>query len=199
MQRPIGGYDNIPGAPGNTYGNLTGNPFGAGFVIPKGKASGQPVMPEENPADINSVYGRPGLQPMPTPMQPRLPMAFGGDNFNLNTLLAQASPGGQNIGNVGGMLGGEIAVPAPNVFSMRPRIGYNEQGLDVGGSMNIPIGKDGRVQLTGGYRPDSSELKLKGTIGQPPGSQGLGIDFYVNKLLNKKNDIGVEARYSTQF
>ena len=56
MQRPIGGYDNIPGAPGNTYGNLAGNPFGVG-------------------------------------------------EFNFNTLLAQASPGGQNIGNVGGMMG----------------------------------------------------------------------------------------------
>jgi len=118
-------------------------------------------------------------------------------------LLAQSPSGGfQNIGNVGGMLGGEIGDPAPNVFSMRPRIGYDEQGLDVGGSMNVPIGKDGRVQFTGGYRPDSSKLNLKGTIGQPPGSQGLGIDFYVNKILNKKpegNDIGVEARYSTQF
>jgi len=119
MQRPIGGYDNIPGAPGNTYGNLAGNPFGAGFVIPKGKASGQPVMPGENPADINSVYGRPGLQPMPTPMQPRLPMAFGGDNFNLNTLLAQASPGGQNIGNVGGMMG-----PLPDFTPMENFEGY---------------------------------------------------------------------------
>jgi hypothetical protein len=60
MQRPIGGYDNIPGGPGNTYDNLAGNPFGASFVIPRGKASGQPVMLGENPADINSVYGRPG-------------------------------------------------------------------------------------------------------------------------------------------
>jgi hypothetical protein len=100
----VSGFQNVPGAPGNTYGNLAGNPFGAGLVIPKGKASGQPVMPGENPADINSVYGRPGLRPMPTPMQPKLPMAFGGDNFNLNTLLAQVSPGGQNIGNVGGMM-----------------------------------------------------------------------------------------------
>lgn len=99
-------------------------------------------------------------------------------------------------------LGGEIGGPAPNVFSMRPRIGYDEQGLDVGGSMNVPIGTDGRVQLTGGYRPDSNELNLRGTIGQPPGSQGLGIDFYVNKLLNKKpegRDLGVEARYNTRF
>lgn len=103
MQRPIGGYDNIPGAPGNTYGNLyAGNPFGASSVIPKGKASGQPVMPGENPADINSVYGRPGPQPMPNPIQPRLPMAFGGGDPSM--FLAQASPGGQDIGNVGGMM-----------------------------------------------------------------------------------------------
>ena len=99
-QQPSGLY-------GSEIGNIAGvgNIFGPGFVIPKRKPAGQPVMPGENPADINSVYGRPGPQPMPNPIQPRLPMAFGGDNFNLNTLLAQVSPGGQNIGNVGGMLG----------------------------------------------------------------------------------------------
>ena len=58
MQRPIGGYDNIPGAPGNTYGNLAGNPFGASFVIPKGKASGQPVMPGEKDRRSLVNYGR---------------------------------------------------------------------------------------------------------------------------------------------
>ena len=104
MQRPIGGYDNINGIGGNRAGMLyAGNPFGAGFVIPKGKASGQPVMPGENPADINSVYGRPGPQPMPNPIQPRLPMAFGGGDPGM--FLAQGFPGGQGIGNVGGMLG----------------------------------------------------------------------------------------------
>lgn len=96
MERPIGGYDNINGIGGNRAGILyAGNPFGAGYVIPKGRASGQPVMPGENPADINNVYGRPGPQP-------RLPMAFVPEE---NTFLAQAYPGGQNIGNVGGMLG----------------------------------------------------------------------------------------------
>lgn len=172
MERPIGGYDNINGIGGNRAGILyAGNPFGAGFVIPKGRASGQPVMPGENPADINNVYGRPGPQPMSNPIQPRLPMAFGGsgaepqvanaftdwlfgkkslsdivapgvdrtlkgtpdptringspgirDTRNKqqqiidqlrkgqsfvpeeNTFLAQAFPGGQNIGNVGGMM-----------------------------------------------------------------------------------------------
>lgn len=102
MERPIGGYDNINGIGGNRAGILyAGNPFGAGFVIPKGKTSGQPVMPGENPADINSVYGRPGPQPMSNPIQPRLPMAFVPEE---NTFLAQAFPGGQNIGNVGGMM-----------------------------------------------------------------------------------------------
>ncbi len=102
MERPIGGYDNINGIGGNRAGILyAGNPFGAGFVIPKGKTSGQPVMPGENPADINSVYGRPGPQPMSNPRQPRLPMAFVPEE---NTFLAQAFPGGQNIGNVGGMM-----------------------------------------------------------------------------------------------
>jgi len=70
MQRPIGGYDNIPGAPGNTYGNLAGNPFGVG-------------------------------------------------GFNFNTLLAQASPGGLNIGNVGGMMG-----PLQDFTSMENFEGY---------------------------------------------------------------------------
>ena len=70
MQRPIGGYDNIPGAPGNTYGNLAGNPFGVG-------------------------------------------------GFNFNPLLAQASPGGQNIGNVGGMMG-----PLPDFTPMENFEGY---------------------------------------------------------------------------
>ena len=119
MQRPIGGYDNINGIGGNRAGMLyAGNPFGAGFVIPKGKASGQPVMPGENPADINSVYGRPGPQPMPNPIQPRLPMAFGGGDPGM--FLAQASPGGQDIGNVGGMMA------PPQNFT--PMSGFEEYG-----------------------------------------------------------------------
>ena len=120
MQKPIGGYDNINGIGGNRAGMLyAGNPFGAGFVIPKGKASGQPVMPGENPADINSVYGRPGPQPMPNPIQPRLPMAFGGGS-DFNMLLAQAFPGGQDIGNVGGMMA------PPQNFT--PMSGFEEYG-----------------------------------------------------------------------
>ena len=199
MERPIGGYDNINGIGGNRAGILyAGNPFGAGFVIPKGRASGQPVMPGENPADINNVYGRPGPQPMSNPIQPRLPMAFGGsgaepqvanaftdwlfgkkslsdivapgvdrtlkgtpdptringspgirDTRNKqqqiidqlrkgqsfvpeeNTFLAQAYPGGQNIGNVGGMLGevpGDMTGFTSLLESMQEQNMQNSQG-----------------------------------------------------------------------
>jgi hypothetical protein len=47
-------------------------------------------------------------------------------------------------------------------------------------------------------------MNLQGTIGQPPGTQGLGLDFFVNRNLNRKfpggmDDMGGQLRYNTQF
>lgn len=67
------------------------------------------------------MYGRPGPQPMSNPIQPRLPMAF----------LAQAYPGGQNIGNVGGMLGevpGDMTGFTSLLESMQEQNMQNSQG-----------------------------------------------------------------------
>ena len=199
----VSGFENIAGPIGNLAGiNMSG------FDINKrpgalGGRSGEQLKgiyeggTQQN-QQLNEELKNRGIMPRGV----NLPLVQGGLSplgnagfFEGQQFLAQL------LSNSAG-LGGEISLPSPNVFSMRPRIGYDEQGLDVGGSINVPIGTDGRVQLTGGYRPDSSKLNLKGTIGQPPGSQGLGIDFYVNKLLNKKpegSDLGVEARYNTRF
>jgi hypothetical protein len=138
-------------------------------------------------------------------------------NIPTNTqsnLLAQALPG-----QMAGMLGGPMQMnpnQGPNVFSVRPRVSYLEPeqgGLDLGGSINIPLGQTGRIGVQGGYQPENNMLNLQGTIGQPQGAQGFGVDFFVNRKLGNRrpnpmempmggmgmNDMGGQLRYGTEF
>jgi hypothetical protein len=100
----LSGYQNVPGAPGNL---LAGNPFGADFTIPPGGIRG--MSPEDvkglkewdpkSSKEIEDIYK--GIKPG----GPRLPLVQNQGSFGgMNTLLAQALPGGQAIGNVQGMM-----------------------------------------------------------------------------------------------
>ena len=213
-----GGERNVPGAPGNVGAGrgyfpnvfgIAGNPFGSAFEIPGKKSNGQPVLPGESKKGIEDVYGRPGPQPMPGNSPLGLPMAMQGIG-NAGAMLAQGMPNAAGLGGSMGM-GGQ-GMQQPNVFSVRPRVSYmepEEGGLDLGGTVNIPIGKDGRINVTGGYQPDQGMLNLQGTIGQPQGRPGLGLDVFVKRNLNRRNtqmgmpgfpeDMGGQIRYESQF
>jgi hypothetical protein len=107
MQRPIGGYDNIPGAPDNRIGRLfAGNAFSPGteeMSLAQNQGPSSPIKyyPDAGQYMPYTGAGRPGEIRLKNP--PKAPMAFGGGDPGM--FLAQAFPGGQGIGNVGGMLG----------------------------------------------------------------------------------------------
>jgi hypothetical protein len=194
----------------NIFG-IAGNPFSQDFQIPGKKPSGQPILPGENKKGIEDVYGRPGPQPMPGTFPSRLPMAMGTPVVgNMGGMMAQAMPNAAGLGASMGI--GGPGMEQPNVFSIRPRISYlepEEGGLDLGGTVNIPIGAKGRINVTGGYQPEQNMLNLQGTVGQPQGSPGLGLDFFVKRNLNRGNtpmgmpgfpgDMGGQIRYESQF
>jgi hypothetical protein len=172
-----------------------GNPFGPGFVIPKQGTSTPGTGPQLfnlpqtptrifSPSDFDRENAIPvkfrqaGLQPGMAPAG------------NAGYFLAQAAPVAPN--GLGGPLTMSDTGPGmpqqPNVFSFRPSVQVRDEeqgGLGLGGSLNIPIGRQGRINVQGEYQPGTSNLNLRGTIGQPPGSQGFGIDFGVNRRLNR--------------
>ena len=82
------------------------------------------------------------------------PGALGG--FNFNTLLAQASPGGQNIGNVGGMMG-----PLQDVTPMSGFEGY------------------GSPQPTG---PSPDQLKALQTYDNAKQKKTLRMQLFLDKV-----------------
>ena len=113
MQRPIGGYDNIPGAPDNRIGRLfAGNAFSPGteeMSLAQNQGPSSPIKyyPDAGQYMLNTGAGRPGEIRLKNPPDflknpPKAPMAFGGGAPGI--FLAQAFPGGQDIGNVGGMM-----------------------------------------------------------------------------------------------
>jgi len=194
--------------PGGTYGGFVGNQGavagGNPLLDPRFKIQGgepwnrRPLLPGKETKDFEN-------QPLP---RPALPAA--GSN-----LLAQGMPPMGNAGALGApmQMGGLQPPPGPNVFSVRPNMKYldaEEGGLQLGGSVNIPLGKDSRINATGAYLPETNSVNMTGTIGQPPGAPGFGIDFFVNRRLNQNNaapvmgapnpnDFGGYARYSGRF
>lgn len=133
MQRPIGGYDNINGIGGNRAGMLyAGDPSMLNLI------SQRVYGPIEKGMHNRPKYGRlttPDVYMAPYPYTPpgETPEFFplGGNSrtgFRFEAglpsrggmLLAQASPGGQDIGNVGGMMA------PPQNFT--PMSGFEEYG-----------------------------------------------------------------------
>ena len=205
MLNTFQGPDSVQG--GFLGNRLAGNPLtDPRFKIPGKGSGGQPVLPGENKKTVEDVYGRPGMQPMPGFSPFQLPSARYGIG-NMGGLIAQADPNAAALGGLmqaGGVLPG-MGEP-PNVFSVRPRINYmdpKQGGLELGGSVNIPIGERGRINMQGGYQPDTRRLNVNATVGQLPGQQGFGVDFTMNRTLgggsSNRNDLGVYGRYGTQF
>lgn len=201
------GPNSVQGSYIGNAGALASNPLtDPRFKIPGKGTGGQPVLPGENRKTVEDVYGRPGIQPMPGFSPFQLPSAMDGIG-NMGGMLAQADP---NAAALGGLMQAGGAPPgfgmraAPNVFSVRPRIDYmdpEQGGLELGGSLNIPIGERGRVNVQGGYQPDTRKLNINATVGQPQGSRGFGVDVNVNRTLGSggRNNFGVYGRYGTQF
>jgi hypothetical protein len=185
-------------------GRLSSNPLtDPRFKIPGNKSGGQPVLPGENKKTVEDVYGRPGMQPMPGFSPFQLPSAMVG---NMGGLIAQADPNAAALGGsmrMGDMPPGFGMQQAPNVFSVRPRINYmdpEQGGLELGGAVNVPIGERGRINVQGGYQPDTRQLNINATVGQPQGSPGFGVDFGMNRTLGgNRNNFGVMGRYGAQF
>jgi hypothetical protein len=192
-------------------GVLAGNPLtDPRFKIPGTRSGGQPVLPGENKKDIEDVYGRPGIKQMPGFSPFQLPSAMDGIG-NMGGMIAQVDPRAAALGGAMRMQPGG-APPgmgeAPNVFSVRPRINYmdpEQGGLELGGAVNIPIGQRGRINVQGGYQPDTTQLNVNATVGQPQGAPGFGVDFFMNRKLRKPssspsmNDYGVMGRYGAEF
>lgn len=151
----LSGFQNFPGAPGNNLfagGNFLG---GAGLAIPGANPTGQPILPGENKKDIEDVYG-PGTPTQPQlPSLPGLPSAglFGGSAFQ----IAQAYPGGQQIGNTAGAssLGGPLQMNqnyGPRPFNLD--INAVDNRLEsIGGSTNINLGQNQNLRFGGQYTP----------------------------------------------
>ena len=205
------GESNVPGAPGSIYDGLYGNALAGTWArdpFPQGQQQG-----------VDELFRR-GINN--TPLEQRLknlrdvmksnpgslfaPQAMDGIG-NMGGMIAQANPNAAALGSVMRMQPGG-APPgmeeAPNVFSVRPRINYmdpEQGGLELGGAVNIPIGERGRINVQGGYQPDTRRLNVNATVGQPQGSRGFGFDVNVNRTLGSggRNDYGVYGRYGTQF
>ena len=179
-------------------GALAGNPLtDPRFKIPGGQPwNPTPLLPGN---DTKKFEERPLTKPF------QLPSAMYGIG-NTGTMLAQADP---NAAALGGMMQAGAVPPgfgmqaAPNVFSVRPRINYmdpEQGGLELGGAVNVPIGERGRINVQGGYQPDTRQLNINATVGQPQGSPGFGIDFNMNKTIGgNRNNYGVMGRYGVQF
>jgi hypothetical protein len=195
-----GGESNVPGAPGNLFagGNTLLDPR---FKIQGGEPWNKtPILPGKETKDFEN-------QPFPVPA---LPPGAG-------NLLAQSLPPMGNAGALGGPM--QMGAPqqqqqaGPNVFSFRPNmklLNPEEGGLQFGGAVNIPLGENARINATGAYLPETNTVNLTGTVGQPQGSPGFGVDFFVNRRLNQNqtatplgmpglNDAGAYARYSGRF
>jgi hypothetical protein len=196
----IYGEKNVPGAAGNL---LAGNPLlDPRFKIPGGQPWNKtPLLPGKETKEFEK-------RPLDGPF--RVPLAMNGIG-NMGGMIAQAYPNATALGGDMRMQPGG-APPgmgeAPNVFSVRPRINYmdpEQGGLELGGAVNIPIGKRGRINVQGGYQPDTTQLNVNATVGQPQGAPGFGVDFFMNRRLRQPssspsmNDYGVMSRYGAEF
>jgi len=191
---------------GNYIGNagaLASNPLlDPRFKIPGGQPWNKtPLLPGKETKEFEK-------RPLDGPF--RVPLAMNGIG-NMGGMIAQAYPNATALGGDMRMQPGG-APPgmgeAPNVFSVRPRINYmdpEQGGLELGGAVNIPIGKRGRINVQGGYQPDTTQLNVNVTVGQPQGAPGFGVDFFMNRRLRQPssspsmNDYGVMGRYGAEF
>jgi hypothetical protein len=191
---------------GNYIGNagaLASNPLlDPRFKIPGGQPWNKtPLLPGKETKEFEK-------RPLDGPF--RVPLAMNGIG-NMGGMIAQAYPNATALGGDMRMQPGG-APPgmgeAPNVFSARPRINYmdpEQGGLELGGAVNIPIGKRGRINVQGGYQPDTTQLNVNATVGQPQGAPGFGVDFFMNRRLRQPssspsmNDYGVMGRYGAEF
>ena len=180
-------------------GALASNPLtDPRFKIPGGQPWNKtPLLPGKDTKEFEE-------RPLTRPFQ--LPSAMNGIG-NMGGMIAQANPNVAALGSVMRMQPGDIPPEMgepPNVFSVRPRINYmdpEQGGLELGGALNVPIGERGRINVQGGYQPDTRRLNVNATVGQPQGSRGFGFDVNVNRTLGSggRNDYGVYGRYGTQF
>jgi hypothetical protein len=191
---------------GNYIGNagaLASNPLlDPRFKIPGGQPWNKtPLLPGKETKEFEK-------RPLDGPF--RVPLAMNGIG-NMGGMIAQAYPNATALGGDMRMQPGG-APPgmgeAPNVFSVRPRINYmdpEQGGLELGGAVNIPIGKRGRINVQGGYQPDTTQLNVNATVGQPQGAPGFGVDFFMNRRLRQPssspsmNDYGVRGRLGAEF
>ena len=180
-------------------GALASNPLtDPRFKIPGGQPWNKtPLLPGKDTKEFEE-------RPLTRPFQ--LPSAMNGIG-NMGGMVAQANPNAAALGSVMRMQPGDVPPEMgepPNVFSVRPRINYmdpEQGGLELGGAVNVPIGERGRINVQGGYQPDTRRLNVNATVGQPQGSRGFGFDVNVNRTLGSggRNDYGVYGRYGTQF
>ena len=180
-------------------GALASNPLtDPRFKIPGGQPWNKtPLLPGKDTKEFEE-------RPLTRPFQ--LPSAMNGIG-NMGGMVAQANPNAAALGSVMRMQPGDVPPEMgepPNVFSVRPRINYmdpEQGGLELGGALNIPIGERGRINVQGGYQPDTRRLNVNATVGQPQGSRGFGFDVNVNRTLGSggRNDYGVYGRYGTQW
>jgi hypothetical protein len=180
-------------------GALASNPLtDPRFKIPGGQPWNKtPLLPGKDTKEFEE-------RPLTRPFQ--LPSAMNGIG-NMGGMIAQANPNAVALGSVMRMQPGDVPPEMgepPNVFSVRPRINYmdpEQGGLELGGALNVPIGERGRINVQGGYQPDTRRLNVNATVGQPQGSRGFGFDVNVNRTLGSggRNDYGVYGRYGTQF
>ena len=186
-------------------GALAGNPLtDPRFKIPGGQPWNKtPLLPGKDTKEFEE-------RPLTRPFQ--LPSAMNSIGVgNMGGLIAQANPNAAALGSVMRMQPGDVPPgmgEPPNVFSVRPRINYmdpEQGGLELGGAVNVPIGQRGRINVQGGYQPDTSQLNINATVGQPQGAPGFGVDFFMNRKLRQPssspsmNDYGLMGRYETQF
>lgn len=217
------GESNVPGAAGNIAGNpsfdIRRGPGALGGRSEEQIRRLQQNLPENQ--QLLDEMRRRGITPGGGP---QLPLAYGSSNLPgavgnmagiLNAELAQAMPKAAALGGQMGMAPQEQrpGMMGPNVFSVRPRASYlepEEGGLDLGGAINIPLGPNGRINVQGGYQPGTGMLNAQGSIGQPQGAPGFGVDLFVRRNLNRRNnpsdvmgmpmnDMGGQVRYETQF
>ena len=180
-------------------GALASNPLtDPRFKIPGGQPWNKtPLLPGKDTKEFEE-------RPLTRPFQ--LPSAMNGIG-NMGGMIAQANPNAAALGSVMRMQPGDVPPEMgepPNVFSVRPRINYmdpEQGGLELGGALNIPIGERGRINVQGGYQPDTRRLNVNATVGQPQGSRGFGFDVNVNRTLGSggRNNYGVYGRYGTQW
>ena len=202
MNLRVRGDEGVAGAIGNV-GQLAGNPLmDPRFKIPGGQPWNKtPLLPGKETKEFEK-------RPLDGPF--RVPLAMNGIG-NMGGMIAQAYPNATALGGDMRMQPGG-APPgmgeAPNVFSVRPRLNYmdpEQGGLELGGAVNIPIGKRGRINVQGGYQPDTTQLNVNATVGQPQGAPGFGVDFFMNRRLRQPssspsmNDYGVMGRYGAEF